>query len=62
MAATQPVSHEPGDRVRYVGATLFDLIIEPGDVGIVTEVVDGWVYARWPRAGVVGVLPQLLHR
>ena len=53
----------PGDRVEYMGKTIFDLIIETGDIGIVTRVADGWVFAYWSRAGEAGVLPKLLaHR
>ncbi|CAN5201592.1 hypothetical protein BH11ACT1_BH11ACT1_06310 [soil metagenome] len=40
-----------GDQVEYIAAPVFDLIIQPGDVGEVTRVVDGWVHASWPRSG-----------
>ncbi len=42
---------EPGDLVEYIAEPVFDLIIRPGDVGEVTQVIDGWVYAVWPRSG-----------
>lgn len=45
------VTYEAGDRVEYIAAPVFDLIIQPGDVGEVTRVNDGWVYATWPRIG-----------
>ena len=53
--------HEPGDRVVYIGKSMFDMIIENGEVGVVTDTVNGWVFARWSRAGEVGVLPRLLR-
>jgi hypothetical protein len=49
------VTYEPGERVRYVAAPMFDLIIETGDVGVVTHVSNGWVFAVWPRAELCGV-------
>lgn len=45
------VTYQAGDRVEYIAAPVFDLIIQPGDVGEVTRVDDGWVYAIWPRSG-----------
>jgi hypothetical protein len=44
-----------GDRVQYVGAPVFDGIIDTGEIGWVTNVVDGWVHAVWPRSGVHSV-------
>lgn len=46
-----PDSYQPGDEVEYIAEPVFDLIIETGDVGIVTRVEDGWIYATWPRSG-----------
>ena len=37
--------------MEYIAAPVFDIIIQPGGVGEVTRVVDGWVYAVWPRSG-----------
>lgn len=45
------VTYQAGDRVEYIGAPVFDLIIQTGDVGEVTRVDDGWVSAIWPRSG-----------
>jgi hypothetical protein len=44
-----------GDLVEYVAQPVFDLMIKPGETGIVERVEDGWVYADWPRSGVHGV-------
>lgn len=41
--------------MQYTAAPVFDLIIETGEVGIVTKVEDGWVFAEWPRSGVHSV-------
>lgn len=49
------MTFEPGDRVAYIAAPVFDLIISTGEVGVVTKVEDGWVYADWPRSGVHSV-------
>lgn len=46
---------QPGDRVVYIGEPVFDLIITTGEVGVVTDVREGWVFARWPRSGVHSV-------
>ena len=43
--------YQPGDRVEYIAAPVFDLIIQTGEIGTVTREVDGWVYAVWPRSG-----------
>ena len=59
--ASTLATYQPGDHVRYIGQTVLDVIIETGDVGIVTEVANGWVYAYWPRAGVVGIPTLLLQ-
>lgn len=45
------MTYSAGERVEYIAAPVFDLIIEPGDVGIVTRESDGWVFAEWPRSG-----------
>jgi hypothetical protein len=45
----------PGDRVRYIGAPVFDLIIDTGEIGVVERVDAGWIYALWPRSGVHSV-------
>jgi hypothetical protein len=45
----------PGDRVEYIGQPVFDGIIETGEIGWVTKVEAGWVYAAWPRSGVHSV-------
>lgn len=37
------VDYRPGDRVEYIAAPVFDLIIETGEVGVVTAVEDDWV-------------------
>jgi hypothetical protein len=44
-----------GDRVEYIGAPVFDGIITTGEVGWVTKVEAGWVFALWPRSGVHSV-------
>ena len=44
-------TYRTGDRVEYVAAPVFDLIIRTGDVGVVTKVENGWVQATWPRSG-----------
>ena len=48
---TRGVTYEPGDLVEYTAAPVFDLIITTGEVGTVTRVEDGWVFAEWPRSG-----------
>ena len=45
----------PGDRVEYIGAPVFDGIIDTGEIGWVTKVEGDWVYASWPRSGVHSV-------
>jgi hypothetical protein len=45
----------PGDRVEYVGAPVFDGIIDTGEIGWVTKVEGRWVFARWPRSGIHSV-------
>jgi hypothetical protein len=45
------VTYQPGDRVEYIAAPVFDLIITTGEVGVVTVVEGEWVYAIWPRSG-----------
>ena len=42
---------QPGDRVEYIAAPVYDGIIMTGDVGVVVRVEDGWVHATWPRSG-----------
>ncbi len=37
--------YQPGDQVEYIAAPVFDLIIETGEVGVVTKVENGWVHA-----------------
>jgi hypothetical protein len=49
------MDYRPGDRVEYIAPPVFDLIIETGEVGVVTAFVDGWVYAEWPRSGIHSV-------
>jgi hypothetical protein len=44
-------TYRPGDHVEYIAAPVFDLIIQPGDIGVVTKVENGWVHADWPRSG-----------
>jgi len=44
-----------GDRVRYIAAPVFDLIIETGEISIVERVEDDWVIAWWPRSGLHSV-------
>jgi hypothetical protein len=44
-----------GDRIEYIGPPVFDGIIAAGDVGWVTKVEAGWVFALWPQRGVHGV-------
>jgi hypothetical protein len=46
--------YNPGDRVEYIGAPVFDGIIWTGDVAVVVHVKGGWVFARW-RNGVHSV-------
>ncbi len=50
-----PVTYQAGDRVEYIAAPVFDLIIQTGDVGVVTKVEDGWVFADWLKAGIHSV-------
>jgi hypothetical protein len=45
----------PGDRVEYIGRPVFDRIIDTGEIGWVTKVEAGWVFAMWPRSGVHSV-------
>lgn len=45
------MDYEPGDAVEYIAQPVYDRIIQPGDVGRVTRVTDGWVHAIWPRSG-----------
>ena len=47
--------YKQGDRVRYIAAPVFDLIIETGEVGVVERLDSGWVYAWWPRSGLHSV-------
>ncbi len=49
------MAYQEGDRVEYIAAPVFDLIIMTGEVGIVTKEEDGWVFAKWPRSGVHSV-------
>lgn len=44
-----------GDRVEYIGAPVFDGIIATGEIGWVTRVESGWVFAVWPRSGIHSV-------
>jgi hypothetical protein len=41
------VEYRSGDRIQYIAAPVFDLIIETGEIGIVDRVEDGWVFAVW---------------
>jgi hypothetical protein len=50
---TEPLTR--GDRVEYLGAPVFDGIIDTGEIGWVTKVERGWVHAVWPRSGVHSV-------
>ena len=54
--------YRPGDRVEYIAAPVFDLIIETGEVGVVTKVENGWVHALWPRSGEHSVPLQHVRR
>ena len=45
----------PGDRVEYIAAPVFDRIIDTGEIGRVTKVEAGWVFAAWPRSGIHSV-------
>jgi hypothetical protein len=45
----------PGDRVEYIGRPVFDGIINTGEIGWVTKVEAGWVFAAWPRSGIHSV-------
>lgn len=49
------MSFAADDRVEYVAAPVYDLIIDTGEVGVVTRLDEGWVWARWPRCGEHGV-------
>lgn len=40
-----------GELVEYIAEPVFDRMIQPGDIGRVTLVEDGWVRALWPRSG-----------
>lgn len=55
MPEPQRTPYKSGDLVEYIAAPVFDLIITTGEVGVVTRVEDGWVFARWPRSGVHSV-------
>jgi hypothetical protein len=50
-----PRSYVTGDRVRYLAAPVFDMIIDTGEIGIVERVDGGWVFAWWPRSGLHSV-------
>ncbi len=54
--------YQPGDQVKYIAAPVFDLIIETGEVGVVTKVENGWVHASWPRSGEHSVPLQHVRR
>lgn len=42
----------PGDRVEYIGAPVFDGLIETGELGwVIAKAERGWVRASWPRSG-----------
>ena len=45
------MTYRAGDRVEYVAAPVFDLIITTGEVGVVTDDDGAWVSAVWPRSG-----------
>lgn len=45
------MTYKPGDRVEYTAEPVFDLIITTDEVGVVTRVENGWVFADWPRSG-----------
>jgi hypothetical protein len=47
----RPVSYRAGDRVRYVAEPVFDLLVKPGDTGVVIQVDAGWVVVEWPESG-----------
>jgi hypothetical protein len=51
-----------GDRVEYTGAPVFDGRIATGDVGWVTKVEHGWVFASWPRGGIHSVPARDVRR
>ena len=53
VRVSQP--YEKGDRVRYVAASVFDLIIKTGETGTVERVEGDWVFAWWPRSGLHSV-------
>jgi hypothetical protein len=46
--------YRSGQRVEYNAAPVYDGIIETGDIGLVTRVEDGWVFAKW-RDGIHSV-------
>ena len=48
-------SYRKGDRVRYIAAPVYDLIIETGEIGVVERVDGEWVFAWWPRSGLHSV-------
>lgn len=56
------VEYQAGDRVEYVAAPVFDLIIVTGDVGVVAFEREGWVHAEWPRGGVHSVPREHVRR
>lgn len=49
------MAYAKGDRVRYTGAPVFDLLIETGEVGDVDRTEGEWVHAWWPRSGLHSV-------
>lgn len=48
-------SYVAGDRIRYVAEPVFDLLVKPGDVGVVLRVEDGWVVVEWAETGAHSV-------
>ena len=43
--------YRPGDRIRYVAEPVYDLLVKPGDTGVVVRVEDGWIFVEWPETG-----------
>ncbi len=46
-----PLTYRPGDRVRYVAEPVFDVLVKPGDTGVVVQVEGSEVVVEWPDTG-----------
>jgi len=46
-----PPTYREGDRVRYVAEPVFDVLVKPGDTGVVVQVEGHDVVVEWPDTG-----------